>query len=181
MNCPRKYAGILDLIGFGSLSRGGNSSVFLTEVRGRMEKALQDRLPGGRFTAVSSKRSRIMKAIRATGNASTEVRFRFALVRAGVSGWRLHAIELPGRPDIIFPEKRVTVFLDGCFWHGCPACGHIPKSNTLFWTAKIDSTKQRDYRNTRRLSGLGYQVLRFWEHELKNDLGACVERLLKRL
>ena len=157
------------------------SAAFSDGVCGHMEKMLRDKLPGGEFTDVPPQTSKVMKAVKGTGNASTEVRFRFALVGSGISGWRLHAINLPGKPDIVFPQRRITVFLDGCFWHGCPSCGHIPKSNTSFWTAKIDLTKRRDYRNTRRLCALGYQVLRFWEHNLTNDLGACVERLLKRL
>jgi len=91
------------------------------------------------------------------------------LVRAGISGWKMHARELPGNPDFCFPEAQVAVFVDGCFWHGCPRCGHIPKSNREYWTKKIDRNKDRDNRISLELRENGWQVVRIWEHELEND------------
>lgn len=114
-------------------------------------------------------RSRIMSRIRARGNASTELRLRMMLVRAGISEWKMHDTELPGNPDFCFPEAQVAVFVDGCFWHGCPRCGHIPKSNREYWTKKIERNKDRDNINSLELRERGWRVLRIWEHELKDS------------
>ncbi len=67
--------------------------------------------------------------------------------------------------DIAFPRARVAVYIDGCFWHGCPEHRHIPKSNAEWWTAKIRMNRARDTAATVQLETLGWTVLRFWEHE----------------
>lgn len=100
-----------------------------------------------------------------------------ALVRARITGWTLHASELPGRPDFYFPAKRVAVFVDGCFWHGCPRCGHVPKTNDGFWQLKIKRNRQRDAKVRARLRRRGVRVVRFWEHELRDRLPICVAGL----
>lgn len=107
-----------------------------------------------------------MRAIRAKGNRSTERRLRGILAQAGVRGWVLHPKGLPGKPDFLFPEARLVVFVDGCYWHGCEQCGHLPNVNRPYWSAKIAGNRQRDERNTRSLEADGYRVVRFWEHEL---------------
>lgn len=145
-----------------------------------METRLRTLLPGGRFGEVSPERSRVMQAVRGRGNRTTEKRLRFALVRAKVRGWTLGS-NLPGRPDFFFPDACVVVFVDGCFWHGCPKCGHVPKTNADFWAAKIQRNRDRDRATSEQLAQDGYQVLRFWEHELREDLAACVERIRKTL
>jgi DNA mismatch endonuclease, patch repair protein len=91
-----------------------------------------------------------------------------ALVRAGLTGWKLHVDTLPGKPDIYFPKRNVAVFVDGCFWHGCRLCGHIPKTNQAFWEAKIRRNSERDRRNKTKLSSAGIRVVRIWEHSLKD-------------
>lgn len=73
------------------------------------------------------------------------------------------------RPDIAFPNRRVAVFVDGCFWHGCPEHGTWPKSNADWWRAKIQGNIKRDRKIDRRLRQKGWIVLRFWAHE---DMGA---------
>ena len=118
-----------------------------------------------------------MASVRGTGNKSTESRLRFALVASASKGWSMHSRELPGRPDFVFDVEKVAVFVDGCFWHGCRRCGHVPTTNTSFWSAKLKRNRRRDLATTRALRRRGYQVLRFWEHELQRDLGACVERI----
>jgi DNA mismatch endonuclease (patch repair protein) len=116
---------------------------------------------------VSSKvRSRIMSHIRSKNNASTEKRLRMALVRAGVSGWHLHDRNLPGRPDFVFPKSSLALFVDGCFWHGCPKCGHYPQSNRKYWDAKINNNRLRDRAARSMLKASGWRVLRVWEHEM---------------
>lgn len=95
--------------------------------------------------------------------------------------YRLHAKELPGRPDIVFRPKKAVIFVHGCFWHGhsntaCPI-SHIPKSNTAFWSAKILRNKFRDQRNTNALREMGWRVLEVWECEIKD--GMALEHRLK--
>src|SRR5262245_61459452 len=130
-----------------------------------MERRLKDLLPDGSFGTVSAEHSGRMKAIRHQGNKSTERRARAILVRAGIRGWLLHPIGLLGKPDFVFPAALVVIFVDGCYWHGCPRCGHTPNKNRPYWSAKILGNKRRDRRNTRRLTAAGYRVLRVWEHE----------------
>src|SRR5882672_8106715 len=108
-----------------------------------MEKLLRTMLPEGRFTNVSKIRSKTMAAVKSKHNLTTEIQFRMALVRAGITGWVTHS-DLPGKPDVYFPKARIAVFLDGCFWHGCPRCGHVPKTNSLFWETKIGRNQSRD-------------------------------------
>jgi DNA mismatch endonuclease (patch repair protein) len=132
-----------------------------------MEQRLRETLADGKFIDVSAARSRQMGAIRGRGNRSTELRLRLALVRAGLNGWRLHAQDLPGTPDFYFPEQKLAVFVDGCFWHGCPQCGHIPNNNRGFWTAKLARNKERDQATGQRLRTLGIATIRIWEHEIK--------------
>jgi DNA mismatch endonuclease Vsr len=90
-----------------------------------------------------------------------------ALVRAQLTGWRMHVDALPGKPDFYFPAQRVAVFVDGCFWHGCPRCGHVPKSNSVFWAAKIARNRKRDRTAVQQLLALSVVTLRIWEHEPK--------------
>ena len=146
-----------------------------------MERLLKVQLPDGRFANVTPQRSRIMSSIRGKRNKTTEVALRMALVRAGLSGWKLHPPELPGRPDFYFASKQVAVFVDGCFWHGCPRCGHVPKTNTPFWRSKIHRNRQRDARTRSQLRNRGITVVRFWEHELRDQLSACLARLSRQL
>jgi DNA mismatch endonuclease (patch repair protein) len=132
-----------------------------------MERHLRSKLANGTFAGVSTTRSHIMGAIKSKSNASTEVALRLALVRAGIAGWRLHARDVPGRPDFYFDGARVAVFVDGCFWHGCAKCGHIPKTRSEFWRAKFLRNKARDRKTNRLLRASGVEVVRVWEHSLK--------------
>jgi DNA mismatch endonuclease (patch repair protein) len=120
-----------------------------------------------------------MGAVRSRGNRTTEVRLRMGLVRAGISGWAGHPIEIPGKPDFYFQIARLAVFVDGCFWHGCAKCGHIPKTNQAFWAAKIARNQQRHQEVGKMLARQKIKVLRFWEHELKEDLQSCVSSISK--
>lgn len=138
-----------------------------------MEKLLRDKLENGKFDKVTPARSKIMSAVKGKGNRSTELKFCLALTDAGLLGWKLHE-KLIGNPDIVFPAYKVAVFLDGCFWHGCLMCGHIPKTNHSYWKAKIERNIERDQNITAALKDLGYLVIRFWEHELNQDLAACI-------
>ena len=146
-----------------------------------MEKGLRKHLPGGKFQGVSPVRSAAMRAVRSRGNKTTERRLRFALVRSGLRGWSIHATDIPGTPDFFFAEQKLAVFVDGCFWHGCPNCGHLPKSHSGFWQAKIEGNARRDKAVSRQLRRAGFRVMRFWEHELSEDLSKCIGRIVKLL
>lgn len=121
-------------------------------------------------------RSRTMRAVKGK-NSSLEMKFRRALWAAGVRGWRLHKSSMPGKPDLIFSRSRVVVFIDSCFWHGCPAHLRMPKSNLDYWEAKIARNRARDRSATRELKSHGWSVLRFWEHDIRNDLKGSVSKL----
>ena len=76
--------------------------------------------------------------------------------------------------DIVFPRARLAVFVDGCFWHSCPAHGTWPKSNVDWWQRKIWQNAERDQDTNRRLRELGWRVVRVWEHEIpKTPLSVC--------
>jgi DNA mismatch endonuclease (patch repair protein) len=104
-----------------------------------------------------------------------------ALVKTGVRGWKLNPEELPGRPDFYFEKAKLALFVDGCYWHGCPKCGHIPKTRTAFWEAKIKRNQERDKMNDLELRKLGTKSLRVWEHQLKNKkhLDKVIEKIDK--
>lgn len=96
-----------------------------------------------------------------------EVAIRSALHRAGFR-YRVNYQPLPGlrrRADIAFPRKRVAVFVDGCFWHGCPDHATWPKENASWWREKIEANVRRDRDTDARLSSAGWTVIRIWEHE----------------
>jgi DNA mismatch endonuclease (patch repair protein) len=142
-----------------------------------VERLLRKKLPHGKFVGVSKERSERMRAVKGRGNRTTEIRLRSALVRFRLRGWRIASKEIPGRPDFYFPKRRLAVFVDGCFWHGCRRCGHYPKTNSKFWRAKIERNRVRDRKTAEVLQGLGVKVIRFWEHELRDELARCVERI----
>jgi len=131
-----------------------------------------------------AKRSEVMSRIRGKGNRGTELRL-IAIFRAhGITGWRRnHA--LYGKPDFVFRAARVTVFVDGCFWHGCPVHGTKPKNNAAFWRKKIRRNKERDVEVFRVLRKKGWRVLRVWEHDLarKNEkrLVARIRRVVEKV
>ena len=93
--------------------------------------------------------------------------------------YRLHARDLPGRPDIVFRKRRKAIFVHGCFWHRHEGCRRatVPKTRRAFWLDKLDRNKARDARNEEALSGMGWNVLVVWECETK-DMGTLSARLL---
>lgn len=113
----------------------------------------------------SAKRSEVMSLIRGKGNKDTELRLISVMRAHGIAGWRRGSL-LPGRPDFVFPKLKIAVFVDGCFWHGCPVHGTSPKRNALFWQQKISQNRSRDRRVSRALKARGWIVLRIWEHAL---------------
>ncbi len=113
-----------------------------------------------------------------------EVALRAALHRRGLRFRKDMRIDLPNgrvRPDIAFPRRRLAVFLDGCYWHGCSDHRSIPASNTEFWKAKIEGTRQRDAAQTGWLEVAGWTVLRIWEHESVDEAAGRVLEALSAL
>jgi DNA mismatch endonuclease (patch repair protein) len=125
----------------------------------------------------TKQRSRNMRAIRGASNATTELRLRAHLVRNGIAGWRVREKVVPGRPDFYFPRKRIAVFVDGCFWHGCPKCGHTPKANRGYWIEKLAHNKLRDAQVGRLLRSKGIRVLRLWECQLRDRPEVYLKKL----
>ena len=148
-----------------------------------------------------AKRSDVMSRIRSRGNRATEL----ALVRVfrahRITGWRRQVIilgkaALPRsthitaaqqrrpivrvRSDFVLPKLKLAVFVDGCFWHGCPKHETKPKNNAAFWRKKFARNKERDRLVTRTLRRQGWRVLRIWEHELARKNEARLARRLRR-
>jgi DNA mismatch endonuclease (patch repair protein) len=111
-------------------------------------------------------RSRRMSLIRSR-DTKPELALRRALHARG-HRYRIHVSALPGKPDIVFGPSKALIFVNGCFWHGhkCPI-GHIPKSNSAFWLAKVSTNRSRDARNIRKLRALGWKVFVIWECQLR--------------
>lgn len=110
-----------------------------------------------------------MAAIRSNGNKDTELKLAGIFRELGVKGWRRHA-RLAGKPDFVFRGERLAVFVDGCFWHGCPKHGRQPESHQSYWRGKMARNKARDLWATRTLRRAGWRVLRIWEHELSDNV-----------
>ncbi len=126
-------------------------------------------------------RSAIMRAVKSRGVRSTEKRLRAAMAAKGIKGWRMQANELPGKPDFVFDEKRLAIFVDGCFWHGCPKCYRRPHSRQDYWDAKVQGNISRDRRNRARLRRVGWRTLRVWEHELAANANRVCAKLINKL
>ncbi|MDD5344605.1 MAG: very short patch repair endonuclease [Smithella sp.] len=125
-----------------------------------------------------AQRSRNMAAIRGKFNKSTELAL-ITLFRANrIKGWRRHSRRIFGTPDFIFPKNKVAIFVDGCFWHGCPKCLIHPKTNKKFWEIKIAANQRRDRDVKKQLIEEGWRVLRFWEHEIKHNSNNIVKKII---
>jgi DNA mismatch endonuclease (patch repair protein) len=127
-------------------------------------------------------RSYNMASIRSRGNQATEEALRTLLRTSNISGWRRHP-PLPGKPDFVFRQQRVAVFVDGCFWHGCPRCYRLPEDNRPYWRKKVQGNEARDRAKSRILRKRGWRVIRIWEHSLATSRGrgAVVRRLIRAL
>ena len=125
-------------------------------------------------------RSAQMSLVRAR-DTKPEMRVRRALHAAGFR-YRLHAKDLPGKPDIVFRGARVAVFVHGCFWHQHPdpdcKLARMPKSRLEFWRPKLEGNRLRDKKIRRELRSLGWRVMEVWECKTKSK---HLERLIRRL
>lgn len=124
--------------------------------------------------------TRVGKGNRRTGT-KPEVLLRSELHRRGLRFRKDYPIQVDGRrirPDIVFTRARVAVFVDGCFWHGCPEHQHVPKSNPDYWIPKLSRNVERDRQTGEMLADKDWRVFRAWEHE---EVSAVAERLLELL
>jgi len=112
-----------------------------------------------------------MRAVRSRGNKATELALVRLLRRNGITGWRRNQ-PVFGKPDFVFLKLKLALFVDGCFWHGCPEHCRMPKTNRGYWLPKIEGNKQRDRILNRTLRRTGWRVLRIWEHELSRQMAA---------
>jgi DNA mismatch endonuclease, patch repair protein len=117
---------------------------------------------------VDEVRSRTMRAVRSK-NTKPEISVR-KLVHAMGFRFRLHRKDLPGSPDIVFPCRRKAIFVHGCFWHGhsCARGARLPRTNTGYWSAKIERNRHRDLKSTQSLQDVGWESCVVWECELRN-------------
>lgn len=121
-------------------------------------------------TVSKQKRSEIMSHV--TGKETKpEIMVRKYLFARGLR-YRKNVKQLPGTPDIVFPQYKTAVFVNGCFWHGHKGCkySHLPSTNLEYWEKKIADNLERDERKTRKLEKLGYRVLIVWQCQLKPNI-----------
>jgi DNA mismatch endonuclease, patch repair protein len=124
-------------------------------------------------------RKKTMRAVKGK-RTSPERRLRAMLAGMGLRGWRVNYDEGIGKPDVAFAEQKVAIFVDGCFWHGCPVCNRpMPATNVEYWERKIRRNVERDRRYDDELAAAGWLVVRVWGHELKKraDLEPVRERI----
>jgi DNA mismatch endonuclease (patch repair protein) len=127
------------------------------------------------------KRSQVMSLIKGKGNKDTELAMMLIFRAYRISGCRRNQAVL-GKPDFIFPKQKIALFVDGCFWHGCPLPKHsnMPRNNQEFWAKKLQANKDRDKFVNRALRKLGWRVVRVWEHELREPEKVAA-KLVKQL
>lgn len=126
------------------------------------------------------KRSEIMSRVRSKGTVA-ELSLRRAIHRRGLR-YGIDAVDLPGRPDIVFRTGKVAVFVHGCFWHS-HACarGARPSTNRTFWEAKLDRNKRRDRSVLRQVKAIGWKAVVVWECDINNSrqLGVIADQIVK--
>ncbi len=103
------------------------------------------------------------------------------LLHASGLRYRVDRAPLPGlrrRADIVFGPTKVAVFVDGCFWHGCPQHGTSPRTNSAYWSAKLQRNRARDLDTDAQLTGAGWLVVRAWEHEEPSEVCVRVQAVV---
>jgi len=124
-------------------------------------------------------RSEIMRKIKAK-DTKLEKLVRSEMWRRGYR-YQKNVRGLVGKPDMVFPGMKTAVFIDSCFWHGCPKHLRVPKSNVDYWSNKIKKNKQRDEAINREYKNSGWQVVRIWEHDIKTSLEETMRKLAQIL
>jgi DNA mismatch endonuclease, patch repair protein len=131
----------------------------------------------------SSENARLTMKANRRRDTSIELAVRRRLHAAGLR-YRVDYAADPSdrrrRADIVFTRARLVVFIDGCFWHGCPEHFTMPKSNVDYWRHKIERNVERDRDSVARLEAAGWSVLRFWEHQAPDDVAASIIAAVRR-
>ena len=130
--------------------------------------ASRDAGPSATDVYGSAKRSEVMRAVKGRGTSPELVVRRLVWSLGG--RYRLNRADLPGKPDIVLPGRRLAIFVDGCFWHGhdCARGARVPKANRDYWTAKVERNRARDAHAREALAAAGWRVETVWECELKD-------------
>jgi DNA mismatch endonuclease (patch repair protein) len=113
------------------------------------------------------RRSAVMSTVRRQGTR-LEAAFGQGLAERGLTGFEEQAAGVPGHPDFVHREARVAIFIDSCFWHGCPSHLRRPSSNMEYWRHKVARNRARDRRVSAELKAAGWRVVRIWEHSVRN-------------
>jgi len=124
-------------------------------------------------------RKKTMRAVKGK-DTRLERRLFSMLARMGFRGWKRNSAQVFGKPDVIFPDERVAIFVDGCFWHGCPHCKRkLPRTNRTYWERKIERNVKLARAHNRRLRKADWTVIRIWEHEMssKAAMGKIGEKI----
>jgi DNA mismatch endonuclease, patch repair protein len=140
------------------------------------------RLDDGMDTLSPEERSERMSRVRCK-DTKPEMKVRRLVHWLGFR-YRLHASDLPGKPDLVFPGKNCVIFVHGCFWHrhrGCAMC-RMPKSRLGFWRTKLEENQKRDSRNRRKLRREGWRLMVIWECQLsdQNTLSSKIVKFLEQ-
>ena len=124
-------------------------------------------------------RSAVMRRVKGR-DTTPELKVRRALTGLGAR-YRLHRADLPGKPDIAMPGRRLAIFVHGCFWHGhdCARGARVPKANRDYWVGKVERNRARDETSRAALAALGWRVETIWECDLKD--AAALEARLRAL
>jgi DNA mismatch endonuclease (patch repair protein) len=135
-------------------------------------------VPGGHRGDIMSPEKRSMVMSRIKGKNTSPERIIFATLGQHGIYFAKHVKDLPGKPDIVFRQAKLAVFLEGDFWHGWrfPLWEHKLSEK---WRKKIAATRERNHRNFRKLHGHGWRILRIWEHQIERSPEGCVERILR--
>jgi len=123
------------------------------------------------------------KTMRAVKGKGTKLEKRLWAMLAGMrlKGWKKNPENISGKPDVIFIHPKVAIFIDGCFWHGCPQCRRkLPKTNHAYWERKINRNIELARLHNEQLQQDGWAIVRIWEHEMKNT-AIIRERILSAL
>jgi len=123
------------------------------------------------------KRSKVMTSIRGK-NTKPELMIRKMLWSRGVR-YRIHDRTVFGSPDVSIKKKKLAIFIDGCFWHGCSTCFKEPKTNVGFWRSKIENNKNRRMIVKKELRKQKWKVVEIWEHDIKNKPDFALGQIMR--
>ena len=124
------------------------------------------------------KRSKIMSAVHSKQNKSTEMKLIKIFKENGIVGWRRN-YKVKGHPDFVFPDKKIAIFVDGCFWHGHDCRNTRPADNAEYWQKKRERNMRHDKEITALFENRGWTVIRIWECELKKKNFETLKKKLK--